>query len=378
MTTSATQRQQGLSLIELMVSLTLGMMIIVTIGYVYVGASRTFRSLEALSRMQENARYAIERISFDLRMAGFMGCSSESFTNVLNNPEAWQFNLTGLPLIGYQDGVSVFPSAISDRLRGDAFTIIRADNSHEYIVTDYNSSSAQFKTNVNHDLGKGAILVATDCKHSAMFQMSNIGTGTNREIVHNSGGGQSPGNYTKGLGKPTDASSPYLPAIACTASPKPSYCKSNGTPYDDFTEGARIYKLSASTYYIGSHNNEPVLYREALSQEGGNAVTAAEEIVEGVQDMQLTYGVDTTATADGSVDKYVTAAQVEATAPDDTKEEDWARVLSVRISLLMVSRDRENTTNEPQSYTFNGSTVTPSDYRLRKTFTTTIAVRNRL
>ena len=56
-------RQRGLSLIELMVSLTIGLVIVTTIGYVYVGAAATFRSLDASSRIQENVRFAFERMA---------------------------------------------------------------------------------------------------------------------------------------------------------------------------------------------------------------------------------------------------------------------------------------------------------------------------
>ena len=88
--------------------------------------------------------------------------------------------------------------------------------------------------------------------------------------------------------------------------------------------------------------------------------------------------MDTTPTTDNAVDTYVTADQVTATAPASTEDEDWKRVLSIRISLLLVSKDGEVNTTKAQTYTFNGTTVTPSDRRMRKVFTSTIAVRNRL
>jgi type IV pilus assembly protein PilW len=93
--------------------------------------------------------------------------------------------------------------------------------------------------------------------------------------------------------------------------------------------------------------------------------------------MQILYGVDTT--ADGAVDSYSTADAVA----------NWSQVLGVRISLLMVSRqDEQGITTKSQTYTLDmngdgdvadtGETVTPTDRLLRKVFTTTIAVKNRL
>ncbi|HMR72841.1 MAG TPA: PilW family protein, partial [Candidatus Saccharibacteria bacterium] len=50
-------------------------------------------------------------------------------------------------------------------------------------------------------------------------------------------------------------------------------------------------------------------------------------------------------------------------------------VFSVRISLVLRTAD-DNLVEAPQPYTINGVTTTPTDRRLRRVFTTTIALRN--
>jgi type IV pilus assembly protein PilW len=65
--------QRGLSLIELMISITLGLIILTAIALVFVNASSTRTELERVSRQIENGRYAIELMSNDLRLAGFYG-----------------------------------------------------------------------------------------------------------------------------------------------------------------------------------------------------------------------------------------------------------------------------------------------------------------
>lgn len=349
----------GFTLIELMVSLTIGMMIVITIGYVYLGASRTFRAMNASSRMQENARFSIERISHDIRMAGFTGCSYTTTANVLNNPSAWQYKLFDQPLVGYESGVSTFPGGITP-LRGDAFSVLRANNDKEYIVDTHNPLSAQFQLMANHDIKQGEILVVTDCSHAAVFQMTNVNTNnTIKTVNHNTGGALTPGNCTKGFGLPI-----------------PSPCTANGTSYT-FPAGSRILRLSGVTYFIQTDTDgEPGLFRQTLGYDPntGNAVTTPVELVEGVEDMQVLYGIDTDITPDGAVNSYLRANEVDALTLGDK----WARVLSVRISLLMVSGKDNNITTAPQTYTFNGTEVTPTDRKLRKVFTTTIAVRNRL
>jgi type IV pilus assembly protein PilW len=87
--------------------------------------------------------------------------------------------------------------------------------------------------------------------------------------------------------------------------------------------------------------------------------------------MQILYGVDM-AEPSGVASQYFSADQVTAAAA-------WPRVVSVRIQLLLRSLN-ERLADAPQPYTFNGFAVTPpaDDLRLRRVFTTTAALRNRL
>lgn len=355
------RRQPGFSLVELMVALAVGLALVLVVGYAYLGSKQTFRVQDALSRMQENARFVFETMGFDIRMAGFGGCPAQTSVNVLNNSTDWDKDLLNNPLVGYEGGVSTFPSDVTGNiLRGDALTILRASET-EYIVNNHNPPAAQFDLTGTHDIKPGEILVVTDCTHQAIFQMTGPTNNNNnaQNIVHNNGVG-SPGNCTKGLGSP----------LVCT---------STGTAYT-FAPGSRIMRLSGVNYHIRANaSGEPALVRLRLAaNSSGNAIRVPDELAEGIQDMQITYGVDTSATADGVVDTYLRADEIAGIGVGATLSEKWQRVLSVRVALLMVSPGSDAYTAEPQTYTFNGTTTTPTDRRLRKIFNTTIAVRNRL
>jgi len=82
--------------------------------------------------------------------------------------------------------------------------------------------------------------------------------------------------------------------------------------------------------------------------------------------MQILYGEDTD--ADGTPDYYVSAG---------TAGLNMDQVVSIRVTLLARSID-DNLAGQPVAYTYNGATTTPADRRLRRVFTSTIAVRNRL
>lgn len=70
------QRMAGVSLIELMVSLVIGSLLIVGAVTIYMQSRNTYRTNEAAARLQETARYAMEIIEPDVRMAGYWGMTN--------------------------------------------------------------------------------------------------------------------------------------------------------------------------------------------------------------------------------------------------------------------------------------------------------------
>ncbi len=116
--------------------------------------------------------------------------------------------------------------------------------------------------------------------------------------------------------------------------------------------------METRAYYIRTGaNGLPAIYQRI-------GLNAAEELIEGVEGMQILYGEDTD--NDSNSDRFLSADQV-----------DMEEVVAVRISILLQSITDALTTGS-QSYTFNGTTVTPTDHRVRRVFTTTIALRNRI
>jgi type IV pilus assembly protein PilW len=96
--------------------------------------------------------------------------------------------------------------------------------------------------------------------------------------------------------------------------------------------------------------------------------------VEGIESLQILYGINADNDNKKTVDAYVAA--------DDVG--DWSLVISVRISVLVQSIE-DGMMPAPQTYVFNGVTYNggagngalPEDNRLRRVFTSTITLRNR-
>jgi type IV pilus assembly protein PilW len=62
--------QDGLSLVEIMIALTLGLVILLAVGSVYLGSRQTYRVQEDNARIQEAGKYALEVIGRSIRQAG--------------------------------------------------------------------------------------------------------------------------------------------------------------------------------------------------------------------------------------------------------------------------------------------------------------------
>jgi type IV pilus assembly protein PilW len=103
----------------------------------------------------------------------------------------------------------------------------------------------------------------------------------------------------------------------------------------------------------------------ASNNPAGAAGVQTQPLIDNVENLQILYGIANPNNA--SAQRYLTAANVAANQWDD--------VVSVQISLLLRSVE-DNLTTKPQTYTFNGVTVTPNDRRLRQVFTTTVNLRN--
>ncbi len=99
------------------------------------------------------------------------------------------------------------------------------------------------------------------------------------------------------------------------------------------------------------------------------------ELVEGIENMQVLYGVDTDFVRDYIANQYVTSAGVPDL--DGDNKPDWFRVVSLRIALLADSVDER--ASAPSSRTFNllGVTIPAfADQKIRRVYTTTILIRN--
>ena len=375
----------GVSLIELMISLTIGLIVIAAIGYAYIATRQSFRNQDVLGRMQEDARTAFEIMGRDVRMTGFMGCATTysggiTAPAVTNTGAAWH-HYWYPALLGYENTGEAsialttppaypagFPADLSGTAlagvagfvaHGDVLTVKYADNSQQNSVKTIAGSTITLNTPASFQPGQILLSVNPNCSAIDILTVSAVASST---------------SFT------------FTGTSANTLGPTGS------------TPGSAIYPLVAVTYYISVNaNGNPSLYRQVLGSGGGLTVVnalngsgynTADELIEGVQDMQLVYGVDSlfpaTDNPASAVNSYLLANNAALAAPFQ-----WLGVLGVRVSLLMVSRQSEQgitTQAQPYALDMNGNGVTtdageaivPTDLLFRKVFTTTMAIQNRI
>lgn len=352
-------RQQGLSMIELMIAMVIGLVLTAAVLQVFVGSRVTYSTQSSLARLQENGRFSMEFLTRDIRQAGYQGCSTNnSVANTMNDDGSGVFDFIDFsnPLIGLDnvDGTQVYGGR-SPIAGSDVIVVKFADTDSSCTIESHNPTSATLKCESNHDYDKGDVLIVSDCSHTGIFQQSNTNNnGTVSTVVHNTGQ-STPGNCTKGFGMPIDCSS------------------TNGNDYT-FPPGASVMKFQSYRYFVANNDfGEPSLYRQGIGNTSNNLVFDGEiELVEGIENMQIYYGEDTD--NNGTPNRYL---------PAGTAGLDMSDVTAVRVDLLVQS-NQEGVVQGAQTLSYFRSasgaltTTSFSDGRLRKVFSTTVALRNRL
>jgi type IV pilus assembly protein PilW len=129
-----------------------------------------------------------------------------------------------------------------------------------------------------------------------------------------------------------------------------------------FADTAELVPVETVVYFVDTGTNGTSLYRRI-----GNA--SAEELIEGVDTLQVQFGVDTNGDASHLADQYVTSDSVT----------DWSRVVNVRVALLVRSMDEYGSQRDTATYPLLGETVAAfNDRRDRRVFMTTATLRNKL
>lgn len=330
MTFLRSKQQAGLSMVELLVAMVLGLFLIGGVIQLFVSSKATYRVQEGLSRVQEAGRYAIEHLTADIRSAGYIGCGNLDrvpLNVIADDPPTFS---PSTAIVGYDAGSGwTNPTTITLEPGTDVVWTRRASDASLRLTGNMLTDDANIQVLGNRiGASAGDALFITDCVNADLFRATTVsavdaddGTVTISHAEDSNDGNR--------LSKP-------------------------------YRSDAEVMAFMERTYFVGRANagDPPSLY----VYDGAQTL----QLISGVEDFQVQYGVDSD--GDYAIDSYSTAGGVT----------DWTEVRSVRLALLIASGEEVKEESESVAYSVLGNSVTTNDRQLRQVFGSDIALRNRL
>jgi type IV pilus assembly protein PilW len=369
------------TLVELMVALGIGLALIAIMLSVYLSTSGASRRQEQISSIQNSVRVAFEYLASDARMIGHEGCNTRA--TLPASVENLDKDAGAAPL-AYNFGVGV-----------EGWNFVTPDNA----LTLGGDTPADDPDVGQFEESKGAaihVIPLTTISATGLTPGSDVlvmRSVTGRPIrltaaapignaarIENVADGTCPGGTTA---KVSGFCQNSYGLIAGCASAQYFRVQSIATDTVTLTTTANLAKAYDTTaevfpaqtvvYYVrlGSNGTSPSLYRRTF--DGTSDAGLEEELIAGVESLQVRYGLDTTVPPDHNRDgDYVTASEIE----------NWSNVVAVRMSLLLRSDTvADSSLTLPTSTPMNGLTITypAGGARFdRRVFTTTVALRNKV
>ncbi|UQG54948.1 MULTISPECIES: PilW family protein [unclassified Marinobacter] len=344
---------QGFSLIELMISLALGLIILVAVLSAYTGAASAAKMAEAQGRMYEDGQAALTILTQQLRMAG-------------NNPD--QTNRLDTSV---KDPIYTKPIASGLTYGGDILPVfVDSSITPAFELSDYNIRGCDGAfSNINAATSLDGLVCAVPDPVIAV--PDSIALSYEADDFNTVPTTATPPLPTDCLGYALDKIKAVIPGIPA------------GYGSDVFSAELKdvFYFVADNRFYIDSSSATaaPSLYCQ------GNGIdSTAQPLVENIEDMQITYGVEIPDGQTRTVAGYLRADELLATPDPDvlaafTSQERWRKVVTVRICLLVRSENAVVSDLASARY-FNCAgtleTAPPDDLRLRRTYSTTVMLRN--
>jgi len=288
----------GFSIPELLVAVTIGLLILAGMITLFARNSRAEAEIERANQQIESGRYAVDLLTNDLGNAGFYGEFDPTLLPGLSAvPDPCAATLTALKSMlplhvqGYDSG-DALPTCVSDVKSGTDLVVVR--HTRACVSGDPNCSGND---------PAGPLFQASLCTNASEL------------------GSADPTNWYA-----LDTDPAQLTRHQRDCSPTAG----SGTP-------AVARRFQTHIYYVANNDQSgdgiPTLKRAELRYTGGQLVFVKVPLVEGVENLQIEYGIDTD--GDGVVDVYTsTPAAANGCAQPDCAAANWRNVMAVRVHVL--------------------------------------------
>jgi len=352
--------QSGFTIVELLISVALGLLLISGLVTAFVGSSRTSELNSTLTDMQESGRFALDSMTRDIRMAGFQGCANISSmpANVRANSAPTDNYAADSFRVFEVDSATNWSPAPHDSFNIPTDTGVPVPGTHAFSVqfgspTTFaiapmaDSRASIVVTSNSLDLITGDVAIISDCSGADIFEISGD---SGNSLQHD-------GNVNSGDDR---LSAPY----------------GQGNQSDR----SRVMRFEANIYFIGDTgrldaDNKSIrsLYRQTLPYSQPPI-----EIAEGVENLRIRLGVE----------DLLNPGDITFVTPGNSLL-NTHKVRSVQIGFLMQSYSSVSDQQDSRTYQIAGyeipagsESVTDglthaSDRKMRLQFNGSVAIRNR-
>jgi len=358
--------QYGLSLVEMMVSITIGLLILVSMSSMFINQSRARAELDKTNRMIDNGRYATELLSENMRLAGFYGsfipqgaptvlydpCDIPTLLNPTLNLDLLRMHVQGYDAATTNSQIANPPCALTNAAGsteslkpGSDVIAIRRTSTFELP-----QAATALQPAAPND---GTVyLQASTCQHEIASNQYRISNDTTTLKL---------GQRNISAATPAYPAAPYNNCVTL-----PGGVISIVAPF------ASLRAVKVEVYFVSPDNKLgdgiPTLKRRELSVNGGIPAIVTTPLVEGVEFMQVEYGLDTD--NNGSPDNYDSCAACTL--------DQWASVVSINLILLTRNVDETRNYSDKKTYTMGlaGNIGPLNDSYKRHVFTQLVRLTN--
>ncbi|MGQ0653173.1 MAG: PilW family protein [Betaproteobacteria bacterium] len=369
--------QKGLSLVELMVAIAIGLMLLAGLASVFVTSSHSHREQLKSAQQIENGRFAIDLIAQDLHHAGYYGDFYALPSAPASMPAACEsanstliYDAMALPVQGY-NAPSFATSASAD-------------------VSFAASGCAALLTPANLLPGSDILVVrraqtvpvtqATDLVPNEVYLQANA---VSAEIQFGGTGGfqlgsLNPNNSVNTVGTTAGASAPGGAVSTATILKKANNQGTAGAARSSALRiAADVRKFNVHVYFVapcsmpsGGGNTctgaaddggrpIPTLKRLELASAGGVAAMNVVPLAEGIENLQVEYGIDDTAVSPASPTGYIGDGAPDRYTATPTAA-DLANAVSVKVFILARNTEPTGGHVDDKTYTLGSAGTTNS------------------
>ena len=351
------RRQHGLSLVELMVSITIGLILILGMSSLLLQNKQTYYVNSSTQQVQQNSRFVLHTLKSAIRHAGYSSyyadLSEASIDNILSDKNNFLWDIKD-PIIGFNDitaGQTIGGVDWNIKPETDVLMLRSIIN---VVPLGKETGGNELAIPTTTELKDGMIMLVADANHASLFQATTVGPSSNNSapvnekmVIKIDSSSMTPGNSLSSINNHFSA-----------------------------TTESVIGQLDSTMFYISTgENGRPALFQASLIIDNGTkAELIPVEIAPNVDNMQLIYGIDTN--GDREVDAYQDASAVA----------NWNNVLSIQIALLLMT-EGDGTATKTTAHTFDSSDFSykpdtsgssTGDRYLRRAFYGYSTLRNRV